>query len=171
LGRRECQGTSDDKTIKEEGKPTREAKDAFDQVLTLINDDDIHCYTWLMQTTDPSCALSTLDLPNNELYVAMHRHSFNIALAACEFKKMKTTSAYLVKMQRDITGLADMIHSQKDQAANVEKSFNRKDVKGTSAKLAFNRDTFYSPLRAALPKIPNHYYDPPPNSILSKLQN
>jgi hypothetical protein len=57
-------------------------------------------------------------------------------------------------MQSNITGIADMIHSQHDKAPTAEISFNRKNVKGITAKLAFNCDTFYSPPGAALSNHP-----------------
>jgi hypothetical protein len=63
---------------------TREAKDALNVILKLV-DDSIAIKIWIIQPTGSACALSIIDILNNELYAAKHKYSFTIPTTTTDF--------------------------------------------------------------------------------------
>ncbi|GAA5806094.1 hypothetical protein HPULCUR_011622 [Helicostylum pulchrum] len=64
---------TDDKDVADEGKLTREAKDALDGITKYVPKDLKGSTCWRVQTTGPHCGLCTMDLDANGLYVNIHR--------------------------------------------------------------------------------------------------
>ncbi|KAI9262860.1 hypothetical protein EDC94DRAFT_659168 [Helicostylum pulchrum] len=75
----ECAKNNDDnKAINVNPKLLRESKDTIDGLVNILKKADDEVISYIMQITGSSCALSTMHLAANGLYVAKHRHTFNI---------------------------------------------------------------------------------------------
>lgn len=170
LGVGECASKPmDSKAIKDEGKLTREAKDAVDKVLKVVKE-DVDTKIWMLQTTGSACSISLLDLLDVGFYVANHKYTFKIPSTVTEFvNNINLILRYLLTMQREVNKLANSVVSHMDVGGYD--SFNRnQDRDRVNPRLVFTRDTYYTPPKGSASKLPSHYYGPPPPSILSTLQ-
>ncbi|KAI8047046.1 hypothetical protein BDF21DRAFT_373129, partial [Thamnidium elegans] len=69
IGIGECaMDSTDTKAIEDEGKLSREAKDAVDKMLKVVGA-KVNTKIWMIQTSDSSCFISMLDIFDIGLYV------------------------------------------------------------------------------------------------------
>ncbi|KAL7327135.1 hypothetical protein PS15p_209370 [Mucor circinelloides] len=174
IGVGECAvNSSDTKAVKDEGKLTREAKDAVDKILRAVSE-KVNTKVWTIQTLGSSCSISMLDIFDVGLYVANYKYTFSIPNTTNSFiENINMILKYLLTMQRDITKLANsIVSSQEPESNSHDNSFNReRRTHELNPRLHYTRDTYYTPPRASASKLPHHYYGPPPPSILNKLQH
>ncbi|OBZ87050.1 hypothetical protein A0J61_04912 [Choanephora cucurbitarum] len=157
----ECaKSAEDNKAIKDEGKLTREAKDALDMVLNRV-DQDVSTNIWIIQTCGASCSMSILNLFDNGLYIVNHKHSFSIPKTTAQFKNsISDILCNLLTMKREIEKLASHIISDRNHIIDI--SFNRESyAHKINPKVQYMRDTYYTPPRGTKSKIPHHLFGPP----------
>ncbi|KAI8375209.1 hypothetical protein BD560DRAFT_393046 [Blakeslea trispora] len=157
----ECaKSVEDNKAIKDEGKLTREAKDALDMILNTV-DQDASTNIWMIQTCGASCSMSVLNLFDNGLYIVNHKHSFSIPKTTAQFKNsISDILCNLLTMKREVEKLASHITSDCNHSIDI--SFNRvSHTHKINPKLQYMRDTYYTPPRGTKSKVPHHLFGPP----------
>lgn len=83
----ECtKNNANTKAVEDKGKLTREAKDALNVILKLV-DDSIAIKIWIIEPTGSACALSIIDILNNGLYAAKHKYLFTIPTTTTDFNE------------------------------------------------------------------------------------
>ncbi|KAL9541690.1 hypothetical protein MBANPS3_008974 [Mucor bainieri] len=173
IGVGECAiDSSDTKAVTDEGKLTREAKDSLDKVLRAVKK-NVNTKIWTLQTVGSACSISMLDIFDVGLYVANYKDAFRIPSTTTHFiENIDAILKLLLTMQRDITILGNaLLASGQDEPSSHQNAFNRQDQpRQLNPRLDFTRDTYYTPPKGAVSRLPQHYYGPPPPSILPRLQ-
>lgn len=138
---------SDSKSIQDEDKLLPEAKDALDGIIQNTHGYDCRLMTYFIQITGTHCSLSTMELAKNGLYVSKYRHSFNFPSTISDLSKLPITLGHLLQMKKEINIAADKILQARTTSTSGEESFNRPSVSKKNKKLAWMRDTWYTPPR------------------------
>lgn len=158
----------DDKAITDEGKLTRESKDALDEIIKIAPNDLGNNTCWNIQTTGPHCILSTIHLEAQGLYINKHRHSFNIpSLNSC-LEDVGASIEWLIAMRDQMLRLENLIKKHSIKKHCNDSTFNRKDKQIPNPKLAYIRDTYYTPPRNEQSKLPVFIYSVSPPEALSE---
>jgi hypothetical protein len=98
-----ARSSSDNKAVIDEGKLTREAKDAVDKMPKVISE-KVNTKVWAIQTSSSSCSISMLDIFDVGLYVANCKYSFDIPNTTINFiENINIILKYLLTVQRNIT--------------------------------------------------------------------
>lgn len=160
---------SDSKSIQDEDKLLREAKDALDGIIQNTHGYDCRLMAYFIQITGTHCSLSTMELAKNGLYVSKYRHSFNFPSTISDLSKLPITLGHLLQMKKEINIAADKILQARKTSIGGEESFNRPSVsKIKNKKLAWMRDTWYTPPREKTSQIPVHMFASPPPPLFKE---
>lgn len=160
---------SDAKSIKDEDKLLREAKDAVDGIIQSTSGRDCRLMAYFLQMTGTHCSLSTLDLAKNGLYVAKHRHSYKFPSCVSDLTDFSITLAHLLQMKREVSIAADKVIQARTPSSGSEESFNRLQTHRKNKKLAWMRDTWYSPPRETTSTIPVHMFTLPTPPVFKEV--
>ncbi|KAL7333948.1 hypothetical protein PS15p_202785 [Mucor circinelloides] len=144
----------DDKAITDEGKLARETKDTLDEIIKLVPEDLNDTTCWGMQIAGSHCTMTSIHLDSQGLYVNMHRHSFNIPSSHSLLENFRPTIAWLLTMRHHMLRLNEVIKRNKTKKHSNSTSFNRKQVNSPNPKLSYIRDTYYTPPRNQVSKLP-----------------
>lgn len=153
---------SDAKVVKDEGKLTREAKDAADKILKVVSE-NVNAKVQTVQIAGSSCSIPMLDIFDVGLYVANYKYAFDIPNTTTNFiEKIDIILKYLLTMQRDVVKLRNLIVSSQEPESNHGNSFNREHkIYELNPRLQYTRNTYYTPPKGSVSKLPHHYYGPP----------
>ncbi|KAF1801622.1 hypothetical protein FB192DRAFT_1446424 [Mucor lusitanicus] len=155
VGAGECAlNDADDKAIEDEGKLTRETKDALDEMVKSVPDDLLDTTCWGLQFTGSHCSLATIHLDSQGLYVNMHRHSFNVPLSHSLLESFGDTIGWLLLMREHMLRLRDIALRHKTAKHSNNISFNRRQTQAPNPRLSYMRDTYYTPPRYHESKLP-----------------
>ncbi|KAI8972776.1 hypothetical protein BDB01DRAFT_809275 [Pilobolus umbonatus] len=152
---------SDSKSIQDVDKLLREAKDALDGIIQNTHGYNCRLMTYFIQITGTHCSLSTMELAKNGLYVSKHRHSFNFPSTISDLSKLPITLNHLLQMKKEVNIAADKILQALTTSIGGEESFNCPSVSQKNKRLAWMRDTWYTPPREKTSQIPVHMFTPP----------
>ncbi|KAK4516293.1 putative tRNA threonylcarbamoyladenosine biosynthesis protein kae1 [Mucor velutinosus] len=155
VGAGECAlNNADDKAITDEGKLTRETKDALDEIIKLVPEDLNDATCWGMQFAGSHCTMTSIHLESQGLYVNMHRHEFNIPSSYSSLENFGPTIAWLLTMRQHMLRLDEIIKRHKTPEHSNCVSFNRRQAHSPNHKLSYIRDTYYTPPRNHKSKLP-----------------
>jgi hypothetical protein len=104
----------DNKAISDNANLLRECKDTIDGLVNNLNNINGEIMSYMIQITDPSCALSTMHLAANGLYVAMHRHTFSISYSFYDLSSLPEALAQLLTMRKELQTVADKIIKERN---------------------------------------------------------
>jgi hypothetical protein len=158
----------DAKAIGDEGKLTREAKEAVDGLVRSINDSNFGFQAYMMQFTDCSCILSKMNLAGNGLYVATHYYSFDLPSCFSDFSKLKPIIVHLLSMKRDLMNLTDKLKPTPNNDLTTTGSLNREERMQTNEKRGWIRDSWHTPPPETKPELPKLFFirpDIPPLNL------
>ena len=119
--------------------------------------------------TGTHCSLSTLDLAKNGLYVAKHRHSYKFPSSVSDLTDFSITLAHLLQMKREVSIAADKVIQARTPSSGSEESFNCLQTHRKNKKLAWMRDTWYSPPRETTSTIPVHMFTLPTPPVFKEV--
>ncbi|CAO3694884.1 hypothetical protein G6F70_003807 [Rhizopus microsporus] len=97
----ECAKKNDDnKSINDNAKLLRECKDTIDGLVNNLKNTNDEAMSYMIQITGSSCALSTMHLAANGLYVTKHRYTFNIPHRFDDLISLPEALAQLLTMKK-----------------------------------------------------------------------
>lgn len=106
----ECAKKSDDnKAIKDNAKLLRECKDTIDGLVNNLKNTNDEAMSYMIQITGFSCALSTMHLAVNGLYVTKHRYTFSIPHRFDDLFSLPEALTQLMTMKKEVQLVADKI--------------------------------------------------------------
>ncbi|KAI8367220.1 hypothetical protein EDC96DRAFT_574724 [Choanephora cucurbitarum] len=165
----ECAKRIDDnKAIKDNAKLLRECKDSIDRLINTLKDTNDDVMSYMIQITGSSCALSTMHLAANGLYVAKHRFTFNIPHRFDDLSSLPETLAQLLTMKKEVQSVADKIIKERTKTHTAEVSFNRQKAPIINDRLSWLRSTWYSPPGDQVSTVPIRCFGSPPAPIFVK---
>lgn len=165
----ECAKKNDDnKAINDNAKLLRECKDTIDGLVNNLKNTNDEAMSYMIQITGSSCALSTMHLAANGLYVTKHRYTFNIPHRFDDLFSLPETLAQLLTMKKEVQSVADKIIKERKKIHTAEVSFNRQKMPIINDKLSWLRCTWYTPPRDQVSTVPLRCFgSPPPTPIFT----
>ncbi|KAI8338843.1 hypothetical protein BD560DRAFT_459591 [Blakeslea trispora] len=159
----ECAKKNDDsKAIRDNAKLLRECKDTVDGLINHLKNTNDEAMSYMIQIAGSSCALSTMHLAANGLYVAKHRFTFNIPHSFDDLVSLPEVLAQLLTMKREIQSVANKIIKERRKRHTAEVSFNRQKAPAINDRLGWLRGTWYTPPRGQTSTVPLRCFGPPP---------
>ncbi|CAO3618345.1 unnamed protein product [Cunninghamella blakesleeana] len=149
----------DAKIIDDLGKLIREAKDNEDKLIEVVDEENKNksesCFTWLIQLSGATCQISTIHLASNGLYVVLPRFNFSLPNYIHDIPKFQQILQSLLTMKHYISTIAACIIDKKKRRNSINERLGKVPAKKLNSKLAWARDTWYSPSKhddSAIPK-------------------
>jgi hypothetical protein len=129
---------SDSKSIHDEDKLLREAKDVLDGIILNTHARNYRLMSYSIQITGTHCSLSNIELAKNDLYGSKHRHSFNFPSSISDLSELYTTLGHLLQIKKEINIGSDKVLQLGTLPTDAEESFNRPStsIKKKKKKLA-----------------------------------
>ncbi|KAI8077409.1 hypothetical protein BDF21DRAFT_420965 [Thamnidium elegans] len=160
----------DNKIITDEGKLSRETKDAVDSILTLV---ETAAQAFSTQISGSTCLIATQQLTGNGLYVYHPAYSFSLPSCIEELESFKLTMQKLISFQRHVITIANILEKAGMKKYSLNQQFGKhdeadKDGEATSI-LNWRRDTFYTPPRNKEARVPLVLFGLPSSGLVSRL--
>lgn len=158
------------KIITDEGKLSRETKDAVDSILTLV---ETAAQAFSVQISGSTCVIATQQLTGNGLYVYHPAYGFSLPSCIKELESFGSTMQKLLSFQQHTITIANIL----EKAVTKKYSLNQrsgkhdeadKDDEATSI-LSWRRDTFYTPTKNKEARVPLMLFGLPSSGFISRL--
>ncbi|KAL0084354.1 hypothetical protein J3Q64DRAFT_1822554 [Phycomyces blakesleeanus] len=160
----------DSKVITDEGKLSRETKDAVDSILTLV---ETTAQAFSAQISGSTCLIATQQLIRNGLYV--YHPAYSLSLPSCieELGSFKSSMQKLLSFQQHVITISNILEKAGTKKYSLNQQFGKhdeadKDGEATSI-LNWRRDTFYTPPRNKEARVPLVLFGLPSSSLVSRL--
>lgn len=160
----------DSKVITDEGKLSRETKDAVDSILTLV---ETTAQAFSAQISGSTCLIATQQLIGNGLYVYHPAYSFSLPSCIEELGSFKSSMQKLLSFQQHVITIANILEKAGTKKYLLNKQFGKhdeadKDGEATSI-LNWRRDTFYTPPRNKEARVPLVLFGLSSSGLVSRL--